>query len=159
MMELKDRARRSVSMATILAVMLNKAMEDRYPATRDIQLAHWNRVVTAAGMTVVNAALGEIQLTDQERFDLTFIMCTALEAYDSAAEAIWNECGRTVTATLYELRHETDTLEERADIFATTLGGWMVTRLFGTFPAEEWALPLSQDLGWAVWEEMCACWD
>ena len=144
--------------AKMLAVNSYVRFLDKYPLIKDVEPAHWDFIITIAGIFTGVVALDRETISDQKRdMILDAVTSNGLEIYQRCVEA-YEDCSKFVERTHNGLAGLKEYQENPNFLFADSLGSWIVWNLFGHAPENSDERQLVRVLGGLIAHSFATWW-
>jgi hypothetical protein len=153
---LSERARALVSVAHIGAVGMFTPLRDKYPAMHNVNLEHWDFIVTVAGVFIATSRLETIGLGQRRKEPLLDTIAESLDKWKPDGLRAFEDC-----KMLFEREFDRLTAggHEPRYIGSDALGLWIVWNVLGHAPQTNEDTQLLRSIGVMVVGSMFNYWD
>ncbi|OGC09416.1 hypothetical protein A3J90_02630 [candidate division WOR-1 bacterium RIFOXYC2_FULL_37_10] len=139
-----------VSGANIFAVSSFVPTLDRFPILSEIDLKHWDFIVSVAGVFIAASLLNNLQLKSDQEDLLMEIVAKKLNDWDPDGIRAFEDCKSLFETEYDRLKASSEYQKDNRFLSSDALGIWIVWNLFGRQPQSDEEVNFVRTIGSTV---------
>jgi hypothetical protein len=121
----------------VFATSSYTTVTNRFPNVCDIDLKHWNSILTIGGVFVGVSQLNHESLSQHTKDSILDIVSAAVTAWQTDGSNAIEDCRQFVDDTYERFESLPEYKRDPQFLFSDSLGSWVVWNLFGHAPSTE----------------------
>jgi hypothetical protein len=152
---LRQQAERLVSMAELNAMGIFLPLSEKFPVLREVDMEHWNFIVTVAGVFMAGLHLRNAHIGDAREEQLMTTISESLDEWDADGDRGFKDCQQ-----LYESEYDRLAAAGHTPQFLASdaVGKWIVWNALGRAPRTKEECMLVRAVGIMVTEAFLDWW-